>query len=77
MKPGLTARLEVNKIFPDVHLERVKGVRDRVGAKLGLELVLWAAGAFNRSVTSANAGLLFPHEVFYGGRPPITVCSRD
>ena len=33
-KAGLAARLEVNKIFLDVHLERVKGVRDRVGSKL-------------------------------------------
>ena len=65
--------LEVNKIFPGVHIVNVKGVRDLIGGKLWLESVLWAAKAFIRSVTSANAGMLSPQEVFYGGRPPISV----
>ena len=53
---GLAARLEVNKIFPDVHLKRVKGVWDRV---------------VNRSATSANAGMLSLQGVFYKGGPPM------
>ena len=65
----LAARLEVNKNFPDVHLERVKGVRDQDGTKLWLESTLWAAETFNYSATSANVGMLFSHEVFYGGQP--------
>ena len=65
-KAGLAARLEVNKIFPDVHLGRVNSVRDRVGAKLWLESVLWAAEALNRSATSDNAGVLSPYEAVNG-----------
>ena len=61
IKVGLAARLEVNKIFPKVHLERVKNVRDRVGTKLGLKSVLWTTEVINRSTTSANAGMLPPH----------------
>ena len=33
-KTGLAARLEVKKLFPDVHLERGKGVWDRVRTRL-------------------------------------------
>ena len=40
LKAGLAARLEFIKIFPDVHVERVKGVGDRVGAKLWLKSLL-------------------------------------
>ena len=32
IKAGHSARLEVNKLFPDVHLERLKGVRDPDGS---------------------------------------------
>ena len=31
MKAGHATRLEVNKLFPDIHLERLKGVRDPDG----------------------------------------------
>ena len=34
IKAGHAARLEVNKLFPDVHLERLKGVRDPDGSIL-------------------------------------------
>ena len=51
MKAGLAARLEVN-------LERAKGVRDRVGPKLWLEHMLWAAEAFNRSATLTTPWML-------------------
>ena len=71
VKAGWTARLESNKIFPNVHLEGLKGVRDRVGMKQGLESVLWAAETFNRSASSTNVGIISLHEVFYGGRPPL------
>ena len=78
-KAGLAARLEVNKIFLDAHLERVKGVRDRVGSNLWLESVLWVAEAFNRSAASANEDMLSPHEVFDRGRPPMPLlpCSMS
>ena len=38
-----------------------------------MESVLWASEGFNRSATAANNGMLSPHEVFYGGRPPLLI----
>ena len=67
------ARLEVNKLFPDVHLERLKGVRDLDDSSLWMESVFWASEGFNRSATTANSGMLASHEVFFGGRPPMPV----
>ena len=40
IKAGHAARLEVNKLFPDIHLERLKGVRDPEGSSLWMESVL-------------------------------------
>ena len=71
LKAGHAARLEVNKLFPDVHLDQLKGVRDPDGASLWMESVLWASEGFNRSATTANSGMLSPHEVFIGSRPPM------
>ena len=73
IKAGNAARLEVNKLFPDVHLERLKGVRDPDGSSLWMESVLWASEGFNRSAPTANSGRLSPHEVFFGGYPPMPV----
>ena len=43
------------------------------GSSLWLKSVLWASEGFNRSATAANSGMLSPHEVFFGGRPPMPV----
>ena len=71
IKVGHAARIEVNKLFPDVRLEQLKGVRDPDGTSLWMESVLWASGGFNRSATTANGGMLSPYEIFYGSRPPM------
>ena len=39
-KVGHAARIDVNKLFPDVHLERLKGVRDPDGSSLWMESIL-------------------------------------
>ncbi|CAM9355074.1 unnamed protein product, partial [Ascophyllum nodosum] len=62
-----------NKLFPDVHLDQLKGVRDPDGASLRMGSVLWASEGFNRSATTGNSGMLSPHEVFFGSRPPMPV----
>ena len=71
IKAGHAARIEVNRLFPDVHLERLKGVRDTDGTSLWMESVLWASEGFNRSTTTANTDMFSPYEVFYGSRPPM------
>ena len=71
IKAGHAARIEVNRIFPDVHLEQLNGVRDPDGTSLWMESVLWASEGFNRSATTANSGMLSPYEMFYGSRPPM------
>ena len=38
-----------------------------------MESLLWASERLNRSATTANSGILSPHEVFVGGRPPMPV----
>ena len=73
IKAGHAARIEVNRLFPDVHLERLKGVRDTDGTSLWMESVLWASEGFNRSATTANRGMLSPYEIFYGSRPSMPV----
>ena len=73
IKAGHAARLEVNKLFLDVHLEILKGVGDPDGSSLWMESVLWASEGFNHSVTTANSGMFSPHDVFFGGRPPMPV----
>ena len=75
LKVGHAARLEVNKLFPDVHLDQLKGVRDPDGASLWMESVLWASEGFNRSAATANSGMLSPHEVFFGSRSPMPILS--
>ena len=55
IKAGHAARIEVDRLFPDVHLERLKGVRDPDGTSLWMESVLWASEGFNRSATTANS----------------------
>ena len=73
IKAGYAARIEVNRLFPDVHLERLMGVRDPDGSSLWMESVLWASEGFNRSATTANSGMLSPYEIFFGSRPPMPV----
>ena len=73
IKAGHAARIEVNRLFPDVHLDKLKGVRDPDGTGLWMESVLWASEGFNRSATTANAGMLSPHEMFFGSRPPMPI----
>ena len=51
---GHAARIEVNRLFPDVHLDQLKGVGDPDGTSLWMESVLWASEGFNRSATTAN-----------------------
>ena len=42
-----------------------------------MESVLWASEVFNRSATTANSGVFFPHEVFFRGRTPMeAIASR-
>ena len=65
------ACIEVNRLFRDVHLEQLKGVRDPDGTSLWMESVLWASEGFNRSATTANSGMLSPYETFYGSRSPM------
>ena len=43
IKAGHTTRIEVNRLFPGVHLEQLKGVRDADGISLWMESVLWAS----------------------------------
>ena len=70
IKVGHAARIDVHRLFPDVHLKRLKGVRDPDGTCLWIESVLWTSERFSRSATTANSGMLSPYEVFYGSRPP-------
>ena len=67
IKPGHALRIEVNKLFPDIHLETMKGVRNPDGSCLWLEYTLWACKGFNRSATTANSRIRCPQEAFYGG----------
>ena len=71
IKAGHAARIEANRLFPDVHLEQLKGVRDPDGTSLWMESVLWASEGFNRSATTVNSGMRSPYEIFYGSRPPM------
>ena len=73
IKAGHAARLEVSKLFPDVHLERFQGVQDSDGSSLWMEPVLWASEGFNRSTTTENSGMLSRHEVFFRSHPPMPV----
>ena len=68
---GFAARLGGPYLFPDVRLKETRGCTDSTGTKLWLESLLWGSECFNRAASSANDGWLSPHEVFYGGRPPL------
>ena len=71
IKAGHATRIEVNRLFPDVYLEQLKGIRDSDGTSLWMKSVLWASEGFNRSATTANGGMLSPYEIFYESRPPM------
>ena len=73
IKAEHAAQVEVNKLFPGVHLEKFKGVRDPNGSSVWMKSVLWASEGFNHSATTANSGMLSPHEVFFGVPPPMPV----
>ena len=73
IKVGHAARLETNKLFPDIHLERLKEVRDPDGSSLWMETVLGVSEGFNHSATTVNSGMLFLQKVLFGGLPPMPV----
>ena len=73
IKAGHAARIEAKKLFPDVHLEHLKGVRDPDDTSLWMVSVLWALEGFNHFAATANGGMLSPYELFYGSRPPMPV----
>ena len=73
IKAGHAARIEVNRLFLDVHLEILKGVRDPDGSSLWMGSVLWASEGFNLSATTVNSGMISAYEVFFGSRPPVRV----
>ena len=73
MKAGHAERIEVNNLFPDIHLERLKEVRDSDSTSLCLESVLWAHERLNHSTMTANSAVLSLHKIFFGGRPPMPV----
>ena len=78
---GHAVRVAVNKLFPDIHLKRLKEVRDPGGTSLRLESVIWACEGFNRSAPLRDDGErrhASPHKVFYGGRlsmPVLPFCK--
>ena len=55
IKAGHAARIEVNRLFPDVHLDRLKGVRDPDSSSLWMESGLWASKGFNRTRSFTGA----------------------
>jgi len=60
-KAGHAARLGVPKIYPTIHLEKVKGSVDAAATSLWMESVLWASECFNRSATSiGKRGMVVP-----------------
>ena len=73
IKAGHATWLDINKLFPEEQLERIKGVRDPDGSSLWMKSVLWASEALNRSATTADSDMLFQHELFFGGHPPMAV----
>ena len=65
IKAGHATRIEVNKLFPYVHLERLKGVRDPDGSSLWMESVVWASErAAPRPRRTAGC---FPHSRYSSG----------
>ena len=72
-KAGHAARLSVHQLFPDVRLEDIRGCYDPPGMSLWLESLLWGSECFNRAVSSANDGWLYPHEIFYENHPGLSL----
>ena len=68
-KTGHAARLEVPQLYPNIHLEEIRGCTDAGGTTLWLESLLWASECYNRAATSVNDEWLSPHEIFYGSSP--------
>ena len=64
IKVGHAARIEVNRLFPDVHLDQLKGVRDPDGTGLWMESVLWASEGFNLRDYSERWNALPPRNIF-------------
>ena len=73
IKAGHAERLEVNRLFPDIHLNRLTGMRDPDSSSLWMEYDLWVSEGFNRSATVVNIGVLSPQEISYEFRPPMPV----
>ena len=53
-KAGHAARLGVPQLYPDMHLEEIRGCTDAAGTSLWLEPLLWASECYNRAATSVN-----------------------
>ena len=68
-KAGHAARLGVPQLYPDIHLEEIRGCTDAAGTSLWLESLLWASECYSRAATSVNDEWLSPHEIFDGSRP--------
>ena len=66
LKAGHAARLEVNKPFPDVHLDQLKGVRDPDGVSLWMECVLWPRKASTAPQPRRTAAFSSPTRYFSG-----------
>ena len=69
LKAGHEVRLEVPQLYPDIHLEHIRGCIDAAATSLWLESLLWASECFNRSATSVSDEWLFPHGIFNGSQP--------
>ena len=55
IKAGHAARLEMIKLFPDIHLETLKGVRDPDDSSLWMDSVLWASERLRMKYSSGAA----------------------
>ena len=73
IKAGHATWLDINKLFLEERLERLKRVRDPDGSSLWMKSVLWASEAFNRYATTASSDMLSQHELVFGGHPPMPV----
>ena len=74
LKAGYAARLEVNKLFPDVHLDQLKGVRDPDGASLWMESVLWPRKASTAPRLQRTAACSPPTRYFSGAARRCRFC---
>ena len=67
-KARYAARLGVQHLYLDIHLEEIRGCTDAAGTSLWLDSLLWASECYYRAATSVNDEWLSPHEIFYGSR---------